>query len=85
MKKIYLFGILFLGILIGWINPIEGPLDWTYDEYASQLSVKSQKAALRASPSQEIKSRLFEECLEDDEDVLTLFEVTLEGEICQDK
>ena len=24
-----------LGLLWGWLYPVEGPLDWTYDEYAS--------------------------------------------------
>ena len=28
------------GVIVGWLNPIEGPLDWTYDEYASQPAHK---------------------------------------------
>lgn len=39
MEK-FLVGIL-IGVIIGWLNPIEGPLDWTYDKYASQPSHKS--------------------------------------------
>ena len=35
------------GLLIGWLNPIEGPLDWTYDEYASQ---PAHKAPTRVVP-----------------------------------
>ena len=39
----YLYGILIFiaGVIVGWLNPIEGPLDWTYDEYASQPAHKS--------------------------------------------
>lgn len=42
MKKyLYGIGIFILGVIVGWLNPIEGPLDWTYDEYASQPAHKS--------------------------------------------
>ena len=41
-KKIfYTIFIFTFGVIIGWLNPIEGPLDWTYDEYASQPAHKS--------------------------------------------
>ena len=44
-------GLFFLGLFIGWLNPIEGPLDWTYDEYASQPSIKTQRSSV-AAPKQ---------------------------------
>ena len=36
--KLYLYGLIIfmVGVLIGWLNPIEGPLDRTYDEYSSK-------------------------------------------------
>ena len=45
----YFYGtILFLaGVMVGWLNPIEGPLDWTYDEYASQ---PAHKSPVKAAP-----------------------------------
>ena len=30
----------FLCFILGWLNPIEGPFDWTYDKYASQPAHK---------------------------------------------
>lgn len=47
-KYIYGAGLFFLGLFIGWLNPIEGPLDWTYDEYASQPSIKTQRHSISA-------------------------------------
>ena len=46
----YLYGILIFmaGIIVGWLNPIEGPLDWTYDEYASQ---PAHKSPVKAAPA----------------------------------
>lgn len=37
-----------LGLILGWLNPIEGPLDWTYDAYASQPA--HYKGPHRAAP-----------------------------------
>ena len=51
-KYLYGTGLFVLGLLIGWLNPIEGPLDWTYDEYASQPSIKTQRRSV-AAPKQE--------------------------------
>ena len=37
-KLIFIIIILssFLCFILGWLNPIEGPFDWTYDKYAIQ-------------------------------------------------
>lgn len=45
--KQYILNILIfiIGLILGWLNPIEGPLDWTYDEYASQPAHKSHNVA----------------------------------------
>ena len=45
---------LIIGLFLGWLYPIEGPLDWTYDNYASRPSQKTQRAQ-RVAPKQEIK------------------------------
>ena len=39
---------------MGWVYPIEGPLDWTYDDYASQPSQRTQRAQ-KVAPKQETK------------------------------
>ena len=39
-KYLYTAIVFMAGVIIGWVNPIEGPLDWTYDEYASQPAHK---------------------------------------------
>lgn len=28
--------IVILGFILGWLNPVEGPFDYVYDNYASQ-------------------------------------------------
>lgn len=45
--KQYILNILIfiIGLVLGWLNPIEGPLDWTYDEYASQPAHKAHSVA----------------------------------------
>lgn len=57
MEK-YLYGILIfvLGVIVGWLNPIEGPLDWTYDEYASQ---PAHKSPVSAAPAQKKETPFF--------------------------
>ena len=35
-KFISIVGIILVGVIIGWICPIEGPYDYVYDKYASQ-------------------------------------------------
>ena len=54
MEK-YLYGALIFiaGVIVGWLNPIEGPLDWTYDEYASR---PAHKSPVRVAPKQEEKN-----------------------------
>ena len=55
-----------LGLLMGWLNPIEGPLDWTYDKYASQ---SAHKAPTRVVPIKKEKP-LFLWFLDEEEEEL---------------
>lgn len=34
-------GIFMAGVVVGWLNPVEGPLDWAYDDYASHPAHKT--------------------------------------------
>lgn len=49
MKYVYGAIIFMAGVIVGWLNPIEGPLDWTYDEYASQPAHKSPTKVVPAT------------------------------------
>ena len=57
-KYLLYAGIFFLGVLTGWLNPIEGPLDWTYDDYASQPAHK--KYPTKVAPIQKIEKELMD-------------------------
>ena len=69
MSKYFIYtGVFTLGLIIGWLNPIEGPLDWTYDEYSSQ---PAHKSPVKAAPKQkEIKDILI---IEDEEDEIPIY------------
>lgn len=60
--------ILLLGILLGWVFPVEGPLDWTYDKYASKPAIHqpAKKFPTRVAPPQPVKE-VFIDLNEDDE------------------
>lgn len=59
MSKYISFILIFmLGIIVGWLNPIEGPLDWTYDDYASQPAHRSPSKV--APPQKEYKEDIIE-------------------------
>jgi hypothetical protein len=45
-------GISLLFFLLGWIFPIEGPIDYVYDDYASQPAHKSPTKAAPLKPYQ---------------------------------
>ena len=45
-------GVILLGFLLGWIFPVEGPLDYLYDEYASQPAHKSPSSYVPLKPYQ---------------------------------
>ena len=55
-KYLYGIGIFLVGVIVGWLNPIEGPLDWTYDEYASQ---PAHRSPVRVSPAPKKEKPLF--------------------------
>lgn len=46
------FLVLLLGGLLGWIFPVEGPLDYLYDQYASQPAHRRPVVAAPAQPKQ---------------------------------
>lgn len=68
-KFLYTLLIFILGVLVGWLNPIEGPLDWTYDDYASQ---PAHKSPVRAAPKQEVKEIPL---IEENEESLILYNI----------
>lgn len=57
-KFLLYIGVFFLGVLIGWLNPIEGPLDWTYDEYASQPAHRKHSGV--AAPANKVKKEVLD-------------------------
>jgi hypothetical protein len=68
MRKFLLgAGLFILGVFVGWLNPIEGPLDWTYDEYASQ---PAHKYPSRVAPIQKLNTNV-EEIIDEDDEIIT--------------
>ena len=47
-----IIGIAIAFFILGWIFPIEGPIDYVYDDYASQPAHKSPTKAAPPSPFQ---------------------------------
>lgn len=47
-----IIGIALLGFILGWVFPVEGPIDYVYDEYASQPAHKSPTKAAPLNPYQ---------------------------------
>ena len=39
-----------VGFVIGWVFPIEGPIDYVYDNYASQPAHRSPKKSVTVQP-----------------------------------
>ena len=54
LLAIILLGCALLGFILGWIFPIEGPIDYVYDDYASQPAHRSPKKAAPLKPYQVI-------------------------------
>lgn len=71
---------LFLGIFIGWVCPIEGPIDYVYDNYASQPALKRPHRGVPAPAPK--KTEIFEDFNEDGEpewyQIIPLFEIEAE-------
>ena len=59
-KKVIIFTLLILGIgfLLGWIFPVEGPVDYVYDNYVNQ------KVASKNCPAQKPPEKFTEEELD---------------------
>ena len=55
-KFLSYFTVFIIGLFMGWVYPIEGPLDWTYDDYASQPAHK--KYPTKVAPMQKIEKEL---------------------------
>ena len=49
---IVVVGIALLGFILGWIFPVEGPIDYVYDDYASQPAHKNPKKYVPLKPFQ---------------------------------
>ena len=64
-KYLYGIGIFVAGVIVGWLNPIEGPLDWTYDQYASQ---PAHRSPTRIAPSPKKEKPLFIWFFEEEEE-----------------
>lgn len=47
-------GFVVLGFLLGWVFPVEGPIDYVYDNYASQPAHKNPKKYAPLQPYQVI-------------------------------
>lgn len=47
-----LVGVALIGFVLGWIFPVEGPIDYVYDDYASQPAHKSPKKVAPLQPLQ---------------------------------
>ena len=47
-----LVGCAMLGFILGWIFPVEGPIDYVYDDYASQPAHRSPTKAAPLQPLQ---------------------------------
>ncbi len=69
--KNYLYGtgLFIIGLIVGWLNPIEGPLDWTYDEYASR---PAHKSPVKAAPPSEEKEEIPFIWIFEDENIFAL-------------
>ena len=67
-KTLWFILIAILFLLIGWLCPIEGPLDWTYDKYAKQPAtynpVKKRQCCPAPPPK---KTEIYEDFNEDGE------------------
>ena len=74
----YLYGILIFiaGVIVGWLNPIEGPLDWTYDEYASRPAHKSPTRVVPPSKERPLFIWFFDE--EEEETVSPIIQAVQE-------
>lgn len=59
-KKVIIFTLLILGIgfLLGWLFPVEGPVDHVYDNYVNQ------RVASKNCPAQEPPEKFTEEELD---------------------
>ena len=72
-KWFFLFLALLIGLFFGWLNPVEGPLDYLYDEYSSQPAHKRPTGS--APPPQKVQLiiNLEDLSLEDFEELQRLF------------
>lgn len=58
LSKLGIFGgILLLGILIGWVWPVEGPIDYIYDESVGNRTIKAPVVSI---PAQQKKDYLLD-------------------------
>lgn len=69
--------VLIVGIFFGWVCPIEGPIDYLYDSYASQPAINRPSKGVTAPAPK--KTEIFEDFNEDGEpewyQIIPLFEI----------
>lgn len=60
-------GISLLGFFLGWLFPVEGPIDYLYDNYASRPAIKRPSKCCAAPLPAPKKTEIFEDLNEDGE------------------
>jgi hypothetical protein len=72
-------GISLLGFFLGWLFPVEGPVDYLYDNYASRPAIKRPSKCCAAPLPAPKKTEIFEDLNEDGEpewyEVVPLFNI----------
>ena len=65
---IFIFiGISFLFFFLGWLFPVEGPIDYLYDKYASRPAIKRPSKCCAAPLPAPKKTEILEDLNEDGE------------------
>lgn len=77
-----IIGLVASSFFLGWLFPVEGPIDYVYDNYASKPAIhKPSKCCAAPAPK---KTEIYEDLNEDGEpewyEVIPLFKVTEEEE-----
>ena len=69
--------VLIVGVILGWLCPIEGPIDYMYDNYASQPAINRPHRGVPAPAPKKVE--IFEDFNEDGEpewyQLIPLFDV----------
>lgn len=63
--------IILLGFLLGWLFPVEGPVDYVYDNY------KAQRCAPKSCPPRQVQKPE----LEPEEELISLYEILTKEQV----